>query len=169
MTDLIENTNKELAEEQDIAHEILDSSDNMSSKLSEVGRQIVFAIIAGAWTLSYSYNTFSPSNLIICSIALAFLYLFCDLLYLLFMKIKYFNYTYFDNEKSLLLLKNITKKDADCSEEESMPEWKRKLKAIVNSQAKLKIRSVWWVVFKTLILLASSLLIIIHVLTVNNY
>lgn len=135
----MEETNKPVAEQ------ILDASDKMSARLSEVGRQVVLAIIAGAWAVSYSNSVFSPSRLIVWSLALAFLYLFMDLLYYLITRIKYFRYIRLDKEEAELKL---------TDEEDN----------IIRSQMNWKIGSVWFVCFKTVILLVSAILIFIHVI-----
>ncbi len=127
------------------AKTILDDVSKMSSRLSEVGRQIVFAIIAGAWTLSYSYGSFCPSKFIVWSIGFAFLYLFCDLLYYLTMMWTHKNYLDFKTDVGKLELKE---KQLD----------------IFKKQTKWKKISFNWSIFKTLLLLASAALIIIHIL-----
>lgn len=133
--------------EQELAQNCYDDSGIMAKRLSELGRQIVFAIIAGAWTLSYSHSEFCPSKFLIWSIALAFLYLFFDLLYYLFSYLIYHGYYVFNKDDVTFDLVD-TKKDT------------------IRSQAKWDKVGGYWIFGKTLILLASAALIIIHVFSI---
>lgn len=126
---------------------LYDDSRKLSNELSKLGRQIVFAIIAGAWTLSYTQNEFMPSNFLLWSIALAFIYLFLDLLYYLVTYLIYHGYFVF-NKKDI-------KFDLVDTEENT-----------IISQAKWDKVGGYWIFGKALVLLASAALIIIHVFSI---
>ncbi len=79
---------------------LFDDSKRMSNELSKLGRQVVFAIIGGAWTLSYSNDEFSPSKFLLLSIALAFVYLFFDILYYLVMYLIYHGFLVFNKNET---------------------------------------------------------------------
>ena len=119
----------------------------MANGLSKLGRQIVFAIIAGDWTLSYSHNVFNPSDCLLWSIALAFIYLFFDLLYYLVMYLIYHGFFVFNKED--------TKFDLLDTVENT-----------VITQAKWDKVAGIWVFGKTFLLLASAFLIVLHVFSV---
>lgn len=117
-----------------------------ADKVSKIGRQVVFAIIAGAWTLSYSNNVFCPSRFIVFALAFAFLYLFFDLLYYL-VTIWLYNY-----------LKNLTRDNIEQNEEIDIK--------VLTWPDHWGTALLWFVSFKTLILLASAILIFVHVISI---
>lgn len=138
----------QLEKDQEKALSIFKSVDSLFDKQSKIGRQIVLAIIAGAWTLSYSNNLFCPSKLVIWSLALAFVYLFCDLLYYLVTMWVYNNFVYADSGIALLGLKGNEKN-------------------IFKTQVKWRCIALWWTSLKLLLLIISAILILIHVITVS--
>ena len=76
----MEGTNQETYKESKVVR-LLDDVKEMSSKLSEVGRNIVFAIIAGSWVLYNKYDCSGSMSYLKWSLILAFIYLLIDLLY----------------------------------------------------------------------------------------
>ena len=125
---------------------IIGHVNELSDKISKIGRQIVFAIIAGVWTLSYSNNVFSPSDLIIWSIALAFLYLFLDLVYYIVRMWQFNSYT---KKLHIAPRKEYDKKQFDVFKAEHI--W--------------RLFSLCFTTFKILILIGSAILIFIHIIT----
>jgi len=79
-----------------IASYMKDASSNLRSE----GRKAVYAIIATAWTISFTDGKFSPTCNVQWALGLALFYLFIDLLYFLitsslykYLLTKYFNST----------------------------------------------------------------------------
>lgn len=130
--------------QQDEALQIIDFADKISGKLSDMGRQVVIAIIAGAWTLSYSEGKFTPSIYIVWSIALAFSYLIIDLLYYFVSRVVYMGFIKFENDSAIWQLRSDIK--------------------TISRRAKVwKTISSIWIIIKIPILIISSALIIVHV------
>lgn len=123
---------------------------DMSSKARNVGRGVVFAIIATSWTLAYSNNVFYPIPAILWSLALAIIYVFLDLLYyvLLTAVYKYILLHYFDSAEGGF----VYKKGMDAS-------------SITRIWMNV---GFWWMIVISIILLASSLLMILYVLSLAN-
>ena len=78
---------------------ILSQVKDLSSKFSEVGRSIVFAVIAGCWVI---YNKFpgSPKIWLKLSILFSFLYLGIELWYYGSTMRKYYKFLTFDDENT---------------------------------------------------------------------
>lgn len=91
-------------DKQEYIQSLYEDSRDMADGLSKLGRQIVLAIIAGSWTLSYSHSEFCPSVVLIWSLAFAFIYLFFDLLYYLIAYFIYHNYVHFKEDESKMEL-----------------------------------------------------------------
>lgn len=140
---------KAMSQNQEIvtkdAEDVVKYLSEMSINARSVGRSVVFAIIATSWALAYSNNVFSPIPLVVWALALAIIYVFFDLLYyvLLTAVYKYILINYFEPTKSGFQYKKG--KDA--------------------SQITRKWMNVGfvWIVFMSLLLLASSILMILHI------
>lgn len=139
----MEKSKNKTAERNEISGYLID----MSTKARSVGRSVVFSVIAASWTLSYFDDAFKPSILIKWSLGLALSYLFFDLLFYIIMTTVY---------KYILVRNFETDEDGDYNYAEGVD---------VDSRTK------WWMNFgfvwligMSLLLLASSALLIIHVL-----
>lgn len=77
----MEEQNIEIKKDTNHVVRLLDDVKDMSSKFSEVGRNIVFAIIAGSWVLYNKYDCSGSMNYLKWSLILAFIYLLIDLIY----------------------------------------------------------------------------------------
>lgn len=64
-------------------NKIVSYMNDASSNLRNAGRKAVYAIIAVAWTISFTGGKFTPTENILWSLGLALSYLFLDLLYFL--------------------------------------------------------------------------------------
>lgn len=119
---------------------------DMSSKARNVGRSVVFAIIATSWTLAYSNNIFHPIPVVLWSLALAIIYVFLDLLYYVIITAvyKYILINYFDPVEGGFVYKQG--KDASSI-----------------TRVWMNV-GFWWIIVMSLILLLSSLLMILYVL-----
>ena len=125
--------------------EILKHVQNMSSKFSEVGRNIVFAIIAGYWVL-YNKDNNCTSMYMHLSLLFAFIYLLIDLIYYGSTMITYHRFLTFKEKESTVIVEDereVFKKQRKCQ----------------NVFMKLTI-------IKIALLFSSIVLILIHVLTV---
>lgn len=120
---------------------------DMSSKARNVGRNVVFAIIATSWTLAYSNNIFHPIPIVLFSLAFAIIYVFLDLLYYVIITavFKYILTHYFESVDGGFVYK----------EGKNASSITRKWMDVGNC----------WMIVISLILLASSLLIILYVLS----
>lgn len=80
-----------------IASYMKDAASNLRSE----GRKAVYAIIATAWTISFTDGKFTPTNNILWSLGLALTYLLLDLLYFLISSslYKYLLFKYFKPKK----------------------------------------------------------------------
>lgn len=87
---------------------ILKQVKDMSSKFSEVGRSIVFAVIAGCWVI---YDKFpdSPKVLLQISVIFAFLYLGIELWYYGSTLRSYFNFLSFSDENASVKVNDVNK------------------------------------------------------------
>lgn len=123
---------------------------DMSSKARNVGRNIVFAIIATSWTLAYSNNVFHPIPVVLWSLALAIIYVFLDLLHYVIITavFKYILINYFDSGEGGFVYKQG--KDASSI-----------------TRAWMNV-GFWWIIAMSLILLLSSLLMILYVLSLAS-
>jgi len=130
---------------------------DVSTKARNVGRSIVFSIIAASWTLCYRDQVFTPSSLIKWSLIFALIYLFCDLLYYIIMTsvYKYIMLHYF---------KHLQNGDV-------------KFKNGKNSNICDIVARRWsnfgivWLIIMSLLLLTASILMILHVIqivAINN-
>lgn len=120
---------------------------DMSTKARAVGRTVVFSVIAASWTLSYSENVFKPSSEIKWSLWLALVYLFLDFLFYIIMTTVY-----------KYILECRFKQNSDGGYD------------YVNNKDVEKLTKWWmnfgfvWLIAMSLFLLASSVLLILHVL-----
>ena len=123
---------------------------DMSSKARTVGRNVVFAIIATSWTLAYSNHVFHPIPVVLWSLALSIFYVFLDLLYYVIITavFKYILLDYFNSVEGGF----VYKQGKDAS-------------SITCNWMKM---GFWWMITISIILLASSLLIILYVLSLAN-
>lgn len=121
-----------------------------SSKARNVGRSVVFAIIATSWTLAYSNNVFHPIPVVLWSLALAIIYVFLDLLYYVIITAvyKYILINYFDPVEGGFVYKQG--KDASSI-----------------TRVWMNV-GFWWIIVMSLILLLSSLLMILYVLSLAS-
>lgn len=122
---------------------------NMSSTAKNVGRSIVFAIIATSWTITFSDGNFQPTPLIKWALLLAIIYTFFDLLYYIITTAlyKYILKNYFEPIKDGFK----SKKGKDAS----------KL-----SRRYMDFGFIWLVIM-SLLLLTSSILMILHILSLT--
>lgn len=123
---------------------------DMSSKARAVGRSVVFAIIATSWTLAYSNNVFHPIPVVLWSLALSIFYVFLDLAYYVLTTAvyKYILLHYFVSVEGGF----VYKKGKDAS-----------------SFTCTWMKVGWgWMIAISVILLASSLLMILYVLSLAN-
>ena len=123
---------------------------DMSSKARTVGRSVVFAIIATSWTLAYTNNVFHPIPVVVWSLALSIFYVFLDLLYYVIITavFKYILLDYFNSVEGGF----VYKQGKDAS-------------SITCNWMKM---GFWWMFTISIILLASSLLIILYVLSLAS-
>lgn len=120
-----------------------------AGKSRNVGRTIVFAIIAASWSMSYANGNFSPTIWIKTSILLSIIYLTMDLLiyFILTCIYKYYLCKYFKPTK-----------DGDFQYKSNN----------INLEGKTRLWHevcFYWIVIMSLILLASSAFLIIHVVS----
>lgn len=98
MADSLENKRRK-------TDQILKDVGDMSSKFSEVGRSIVFAVIAGCWVV-YDKLPFTPKIFLQLSVLFAFLYLIIDFLYYGSTMVRYNDMLSFDDKKPSVLVKD---------------------------------------------------------------
>lgn len=130
---------------------------DVSTKARNVGRSIVFSIIAASWTLCYRDQVFSPSSLIKWSLIFALIYLFCDLLYYIIMTsvYKYIMLRYFEHLQNGDVRFNNGKTPHICD-------------VIARRWSNF---GIVWLIIMSLLLLTASVLMIIHVVqivAINN-
>lgn len=123
---------------------------DMSSKARSVGRNLVYSIIACSWTMSYIKNAFVPTDKIKWALALALIYLFLDLTHYVLMTAvyKYILVHYFDPTKEGDF---VYKKGMDAS----------------NCTRKWMNVGFIWLIVMSMLLIASSVLMILHVLSLQ--
>lgn len=116
-----------------------------ASKARTVGRSVVFTIIATLWAITYSRGVFHPTNMAIWALTLALVYVFLDILHYVVITAvyKYILIHYFDSVEGGYASKK-GKDAAKCS------------------RVWMKI-GFWWLIFMSLILFISSILLIVHV------
>lgn len=119
---------------------------DMSTKARAVGRTVVFSVIAASWTLSYFENVFKPSSEIKWSLWLALVYLFLDFLFYIIMTTVY---------KYILVRRFKSNGEGGYD--------------YINNKDVEKLTKWWmnfgfvWLIVMSLFLLASSVLLILHV------
>lgn len=123
---------------------------DMSSKARSVGRNLVYSIIACSWTMSYIKNAFVPTDKIKWALALALIYLFLDLTHYVLMTAvyKYILVHYFDPTKEGDF---VYKEGMDAS----------------NCTRKWMHVGFVWLILMSMLLIASSVLMILHVLSLQ--
>lgn len=88
------------------AYDILETVKELSSIFSDVGRNIVFAIIAGFWVL-YDKSDCSGSTLILdISLLLAFVYLLIDIVYYGILMVVYDNFVIINKNDNSVSIKD---------------------------------------------------------------
>lgn len=123
---------------------------DMSSKAKSVGRNLVYSIIACSWTLSYIDKAFVPTKEIKWALALALIYLFLDLTHYVLMTAvyKYILVDYFNPTKDGDFVYKKGKDASNCT------------------RIWMNIGFVW-LILMSLLLIASSILMILHVLSLQ--
>ncbi len=123
---------------------------DMSSKARSVGRNLVYSIIACSWTLSYIDKAFVPTKEIKWALTLALIYLFLDLTHYVLMTTvyKYILVNYFNPTRDGDFVYKDGKDASSCTRT-----W-------------MNIGFVW-LILMSLLLIASSILMIIHVLNLQ--
>lgn len=99
-----------------------------SQKFKNLGWKVVFVLIGTIWTLSYKDGAFAPSIYSLCSLVLGIIYVFLELLYLIFLTLYYKKLLnkYFDkikdgdfiykNKNDALIIEKKTKKCQNIGE-----------------------------------------------------
>lgn len=123
---------------------------DMSSKARSVGRNLVYSIIACSWTLSYIDNAFVPTKEIKWALVFALIYLFLDLTHYVLMTTvyKYILVDYFNPTKDGDFVYKEGKDASSCT------------------RLWMNIGFVW-LILMSLLLIASSILMILHVLSLQ--
>lgn len=123
---------------------------DMSSKARSVGRNLVYSIIACSWTLSYIDNAFVPTKEIKWALVFALIYLFLDLTHYVLMTTvyKYILVDYFNPTKDEDFVYKEGKDASSCT------------------RLWMNIGFVW-LILMSLLLIASSILMILHVLSLQ--
>lgn len=139
--------NKNLTKDGNLVAEYLR---DMSSKARSVGRNLVYSIIACSWTLSYIDKAFVPTENIKWALALALIYLFLDLTHYVLMTAvyKYILVDYFDPTVEGDFVYKEGKNAGNCTHT-----W-------------MNVGFVW-LILMSLLLIASSILMILHVLSLQ--
>lgn len=86
--------------------EILDNIKDISSVFSDVGRNIVFAIIAGSWVLYKNVDLSGSNQFLKWSLVLAFIYLLIDLIYYGALTFIYDNFLDINKDESSVIIKD---------------------------------------------------------------
>lgn len=119
----------------------------MSIKARSVGRNVVFAVIATSWALAYNNNVFSPIPLVVWALTLAIIYVFFDLLYYVLTTAIY--------KYILINFLEPTKRGFQYKKGKDASQITRKWMNV----------GFVWIVVMSLLLFASSILLILHILS----
>ena len=123
-----------------------------SSNFRNEGRKAIYAIIAIAWTISFSEGKFTPTCYVLWSLGLAILYVFLDLLHFLISSSFY---------KYLLTKNFVSTKDGDYKYKETSKGITKKTKIWMQAGQV-------WMFFLSLILLASFICMLIAIFSLNG-